>query len=229
MEEDYSIKILKTITREEYGKIREECKNSTIPPLDITLQDLGFCIKHDLNEEDQKKWDELMDKCTDIEENGLSSYSPERMTDKEREEYEELRLKKYGDFKYIEPGYLEDTLGWAYSHNSKLKEPIKKGSRIYFTYPLSCVVVVEILSDITDSRDFVSAFCDAYIEIYRLEEESSKNKAMPICEENPESHLMNRNRTTGCFGIWGHDLGDLVLEAVEFAAGGKHIFLVIGS
>jgi hypothetical protein len=46
-------------------------------------------------------------------------------------------------------------------------------------------------------------------------------------------HCLNRGRTDGPFGIWGHDLGDLVLEGFTWApnvsGGGGALLPMIGS
>ena len=208
--------------------------------LDITLPDLGFCIKHELTGEDKERMEEI------IEWKEENIWSKKRELD-EDEVYgavgivtqslpmdmalDQRRLDKiiYKDFKFAAPGYFEETMEFARSHDQELKVHIPKGARIYYDYPMSCVVVGEITEELTRSSQFIEAFCEGYQEIYRLEEESSKKEAMPLCEENPECSLINRNRTDGCFGIWGHDIGDLVLEDIHFYDGGKHITLVIGS
>ena len=56
MEDKCYIKILKKITNEEFKKIYKSCENK--PSLDITLQDLGFCIKHELSDEEQARLEE---------------------------------------------------------------------------------------------------------------------------------------------------------------------------
>lgn len=240
MEDKCYIKILKKITDEEFEKIYKSCKNK--PALDITLQDLGFCIKHKLSDEEQARLDEIKaykekeqeKQKTDnlkkeLKEGQMYVCRPVKLPEDMERDSDALWDKIYADFKYAKPGYLDRTMEWAESHNTKLKEPIKKGSRIYYDYPLSCVVVAEITEDLTESAQFIKAFCDGYQEIYNLEEDSSSIEAKRICDENPEVGLINRNQTDGCFGIWGHVIKDLVLEGVDFCDSGKHIFLTIGS
>jgi len=41
--------------------------------------------------------------------------------------------------------------------------------------------------------------------------------------------LINRPTTQGCYGIWGHDIGDLVIEGVSYNPDTKHISMFIGS
>lgn len=46
-----------------------------------------------------------------------------------------------------------------------------------------------------------------YHEIYKTESETTKLKV----ERYPQSKLINRARTDGKYGIWGHELEDLIL------------------
>ena len=245
------IKILKKISSEEYSEIKHNAKTSSIKRLRIGVEDFGFCIKHELSDKDQKRWNEIQEwmetnvwgKTYDLpiqeEPEATSNISEDsepivipslpKMPEDMEKDQKKLRNKIYKDFAYAEPGRFKETMEIAKKFNKTLDTPIPKGARIYYDYPLSCVVVAEITEEITETKDFIEAFCEGYREIYRLEEDSSTKEAMPICEENPESSLINRNTTDGCFGIWGHDIGDLVLEEVRFYEGGKHIFLGIGS
>lgn len=51
-----------------------------------------------------------------------------------------------------------------------------------------------------------------YHAVYAEEERTTKIKIIPI--ERREK-VLNRNKTDGKYGIWGHDIGDLVLYRVE--------------
>lgn len=42
---------------------------------------------------------------------------------------------------------------------------------------------------------------------------------MPMYEEDPTSNMINRNKTNGVIGIWGHDIGDLVIESITLYEG----------
>lgn len=250
------IKILKKIDSEEYSKIKCNAKSSSTKRLKLDVEDFGFCIKHELSEKEQKRWEEIQEwmevnvwgrvydtppqeeyseqdilsgKVIPTPEKEFVIPEPKKMPEDMEKDRKRLNKKIYKDFAYAEPGRYEETMEIAKKFNKTLDTPIPKGARIYYDYPLSCIVVAEITEEITETKDFIEAFCDGYREIYKLEEESSTKKAMPLCEENPEISLMNRNTTDGCFGIWGHDIGDLVLEDVRFYEGGKHIFLGIGS
>ena len=95
-------------------------------------------------------------------------------------------------------------------------------------YPLSVTVIAPITATgggITRT-DILKAIHDAYAEIYRREDAASR-------PDNPEDRgaVLNRNRTQGPFGIWGHDIGDLVVEALQvFETPQGHVVIpVMGS
>lgn len=57
--------------------------------------------------------------------------------------------------------------------------------------------------------DLARAVAARYCAIYAEEEESTK------VEPGYIPGMLNRNRTNGRYGIWGHDIGDLLLHTVE--------------
>lgn len=59
----------------------------------------------------------------------------------------------------------------------------------------------------------VKAICDEYAHIYDAEEGTATTKTIP---PNERGKLRNRNRTDGAYGIWGHDLQDLVVTAARW-------------
>lgn len=63
----------------------------------------------------------------------------------------------------------------------------------------------------------VRAICDEYAHIYDAEEGTAATKTIPV-EERAEGR--GRNRTDGAYGIWGHDLEDLVVTAARWTRGG---------
>ena len=65
-----------------------------------------------------------------------------------------------------------------------------------------------------------------YNRIYKEEEESALTKTIPIEEREG---LINRNKTNGKYGIWGHDIDDLDLSSiiVRKKAGGKLVLELI--
>lgn len=63
----------------------------------------------------------------------------------------------------------------------------------------------------------VKAISRHYAKLYREEEDSAKKKTLPLKQRTS----LNRNRTDGKYGIWGHDLSDLVLTSVEIYRNAK--------
>jgi hypothetical protein len=56
-----------------------------------------------------------------------------------------------------------------------------------------------------------------YQEMYDEEEKSTNLPIESVAERSGgKCHLMNRARTDGKYGIWGHDLSDLDLHTVEY-------------
>ena len=57
------------------------------------------------------------------------------------------------------------------------------------------------------------AICDEYAHIYEAEEGTAATKTIPLEERGS---LRGRNRTDGAYGIWGHDLQDLVVTSARW-------------
>lgn len=204
------IKVIEKITNEEFKRRKETWGDGR----DVELHEYGFCIVNELSEKEEKELEELETKIKDLcGPTKTATYSKDKeiingveVPTEWTKRKKELENKQYSDFRYAEPGYVEETMEIAKKYSKKLHIP--KGTRMYYDYPLSCVVVVEIQRDLEESYEFIQAFCDGYQEIYALERDSSKIK------EGLIPGMLNRNRTDGCFGIWGHGIEDLVLEGV---------------
>lgn len=95
-------------------------------------------------------------------------------------------------------------------YNKKLGTTV---SKIIITYPLSQSAEI-IVSGVETLNDLLKDVVEGYQNIYQMEDESSFKKAMMMCEEFPECSLINRNRTDGMFGIWGHTIGDLAIHTI---------------
>jgi len=95
---------------------------------------------------------------------------------------------------------------------------INKGSIcIVVDYPLEDEFEFEV-TPFDGSQHFTraalaQAVSALYQEIYNVEDRTSPEIASHI------QGMYNRNKTQGQYGIWGHDLGDLVLHSVEFEDG----------
>lgn len=227
------IKITKTIPRDEF---LESTLESTGEPLEILLEDLGFCRTAELTEEEEKRMNEIVAwedaqivngtlHRTFDDEKGVPVYNGTPMPKDLYEDDKRIGEKMYDGFYYLCPADLEGSLEAVKKYGDKeFTTPIPKGANMYFTYPLSCCVVAETTEELKKPSDFVKAFCEAYQEIYTIEEESTKGT-----EPGHLPGMYNRNTTDGCFGIWGHDLEDLVLEDISFYDSGRHITFMMGS
>lgn len=61
-------------------------------------------------------------------------------------------------------------------------------------------------------KQLIQEISGRYHLIYKEEEQSASVKTIPM---EKRGDLMNRNETNGKYGVWGHDLSDLALSAVE--------------
>lgn len=90
--------------------------------------------------------------------------------------------------------------------------------RIRFEYPFNNPQIIKFKSDkgYFTRSDIIKLVVKKYQKIY---EEEEKSTALPIetVEERTKgkSKLMNRATTNGKWGIWGHDIGDLMLHTLS--------------
>jgi len=70
----------------------------------------------------------------------------------------------------------------------------------------------------------ISEISKQYYKVYQEEESTATVKTIPLKQRK----IYNRNITDGKYEIWGHDIGDLVLDEIHVYKGvdGK-IFLVL--
>jgi hypothetical protein len=83
-------------------------------------------------------------------------------------------------------------------------------------YPLSTAVSVPIAAPLAlgfTRGALVKLICEEYGHVYEAEEGTAATKTIPPDERGERR---GRNRTDGAYGIWGHDLGDLVLTAARW-------------
>lgn len=76
---------------------------------------------------------------------------------------------------------------------------------IVFDYPLENKTQRKFEGPLT-SRELYNKVMAVYAAIYEEEERTSTIPVIPLNERKP---IINRNRTNGVYGLWGHDLGDL--------------------
>ncbi len=103
---------------------------------------------------------------------------------------------------------VDETEFWT--RNVKFEEEII--GELYLCYPFSVVIKENI--KFSSLHELISEIRRTYQAAYALEKETSSKKAMMICEEDPNSPLMNRNKTNGVVGIWGHDISNLCIESI---------------
>ena len=87
-------------------------------------------------------------------------------------------------------------------------------ARLIIDYPLNNPAVFELS---TTGKGFTRKqltqyIGDKYHMIYEEEEQSATEKTVPL---DKRENLINRNKTNGKYGIWGHDLSDLSLTTIE--------------
>jgi hypothetical protein len=83
-------------------------------------------------------------------------------------------------------------------------------------YPLTSPATMEIEAPLPigfTKASLIKAICDEYQHVYDAEEGTAATKTIPVEDRGT---LRNRNRTDGAYGIWGHDLEDLILVAVHW-------------
>lgn len=76
-------------------------------------------------------------------------------------------------------------------------------------------------------RAIVEAVVQTYVKIYSEEKDTIRH--MAVIPASQRRGLMNRNTTDGKYGIWGHDIGDLVIEGINYDPTSKTVALLIGS
>lgn len=89
--------------------------------------------------------------------------------------------------------------------------------KICFDYPFNDKYIFEFTSKNGNGftkGDLVGLIIHQYYQMYREEEETSESKVMPMEERIKMSGMLNRNKTNGKYGIWGHDMEDLSLESL---------------
>jgi hypothetical protein len=83
-------------------------------------------------------------------------------------------------------------------------------------YPLSSPASMSIDAPIAlgfTRATLIKTICEEYAHVYDAEEGTAATKTIPIEERGT---MRSRNRTDGAYGIWGHDLQDLVLTAAHW-------------
>jgi len=71
-------------------------------------------------------------------------------------------------------------------------------------------------------RELVEIVCEAYHQMYREEDVSSSVHAQFL-------HSLNRDKTNGKYGIWGHYLTDLSLAELSYEMNGNTLYTGVDS
>jgi len=98
---------------------------------------------------------------------------------------------------------------------------------VMIDYPLAKPVFFHLTGDTKGftRRQLLLELSKKYHEIYDEEERTATTKTTPMDERK----TMNRNETNGKYGIWGHDLADLVLTSITVRRNDEgEIFLELG-
>jgi hypothetical protein len=83
---------------------------------------------------------------------------------------------------------------------------------IIIDYPLSTSYKFELTSQSGFTRTrLINEISQHYYQLYDEEEKSATVKTVPLKDRK----IYNRNQTNGKYGIWGHDIGDLVLDEIH--------------
>lgn len=88
-------------------------------------------------------------------------------------------------------------------------------ANLVLTFPLSTPATLAIAAPIPygfTRAELVRAICHEYDTVYDIEEATAHIKPLPVELRDK----VGRNRTDGLYGIWGHDLGELVVTAVHW-------------
>jgi len=83
---------------------------------------------------------------------------------------------------------------------------------VIIDYPLTNEYRFTLTSNTGFTRArLVKEVSQAYYNIYQEEEATGSVKTIPI---NKRTKMYNRNQTNGKYGVWGHDIADLVLTYI---------------
>jgi hypothetical protein len=97
---------------------------------------------------------------------------------------------------------------------------------LLIAYPLTVPATVPIQAALSwgfTRGELVRAICEEYANVYEAEEATAATKPVPRAErtDRPE-----RNRTDGVYGIWGHDLDELVLTSLRWTRGADGVVAI---
>jgi len=83
---------------------------------------------------------------------------------------------------------------------------------VIIDYPLSTIYKFGLSSKSGFTRvQLINEISKHYYQLYDEEERTATIKTVPLKDRK----IYNRNKTNGKYGIWGHDIGDLVLDEIH--------------
>lgn len=91
------------------------------------------------------------------------------------------------------------------------------------TYPLS----VEVSCTLENKGGFTRL--DVFKNIYEAYKQIYEEEEITVGDPGSYDNLYNRKESEGKYGIWGHYLGDLVIESVSYNPKEKELYMFIGS
>ncbi|HMI02151.1 MAG TPA: hypothetical protein VK541_06700 [Pedobacter sp.] len=102
----------------------------------------------------------------------------------------------------------------------------RKTAIVLIDYPLRNEYKFELNSETGFTREFLlKEISKTYYKIYAEEEATATVKTIPI---EKRTKMYNRNETNGKYGIWGHDIADLVLAEIQvYETSDKKLVLVL--
>ena len=106
----------------------------------------------------------------------------------------------------------------------------KQTISIAFRYPFSDTFTFDFNADKPEGftmEHLIDCICRKYKEMY--DEENAAVQVSTPEERLACGGLLNREQTSGAFGICGHDLGDLYLEGITYSAEDNLVTLSVGS
>ncbi len=141
-----------------------------------------------------------------------------------------IALKEDADFYTdgIEPGIsIEETK----KDISRLIQPNEKvlffeSAILIIDYPLKDYATFKIKGTKNgfSRKELLLEISKIYHQLYTDEENTATVKTLPMRDRN----IMNRNKTNGKYGIWGHDLADLILNSIKVFKNSKgQIYLTL--
>jgi hypothetical protein len=97
---------------------------------------------------------------------------------------------------------------------------------VIIDYPLTNFYQFNLKSDKGFTREMLlTEISRHFYKLYAEEEKSATIKTLPMEKRT----MYNRNQTNGKYGIWGHDIGDLVLSSIKvFKEKNNKIVLALG-